>query len=257
MINTRMKSHVLTTHFATLLTLLTLSLAYTTANAALIVNIEGVRGSGVTTWTLSGSATFTSNGKKNIIRTGTEKGSNQYAEGDTGEVQGPKEEGGRENRQLIRKEATTKKIIDNKGQLYAVTPVTTPTITVNKQKRTITHIYLNPNCINNSRDNALALKCWGGADYFGIRVNSTLNYANSADKNTTWTGSFKVNLDISNFNPGTYKSSESGYLFASNVQVKVTEKTTTSVPEPASLALFGLALAGLGFSRRVARAREH
>ena len=52
-------------HFATsplrhpsqLVTLIGLALACATANAALIVNVEGVRGSGVTTWTLSGSDT--------------------------------------------------------------------------------------------------------------------------------------------------------------------------------------------------------
>ena len=40
-----------------LVTLIGLTLACATANAALMVNVEGVRGSGKTTWTLSGSST--------------------------------------------------------------------------------------------------------------------------------------------------------------------------------------------------------
>ena len=44
-------------HASRLVTLIGLALACATANAALLVNVEGVRGSGVTTWTLSGSGT--------------------------------------------------------------------------------------------------------------------------------------------------------------------------------------------------------
>ena len=65
-------------HASRLVTLIGLALACATTNAALIVNVEGVRGSGKTTWTLSGSST---SGTGNTIRTGTK--SNNYSLGDT------------------------------------------------------------------------------------------------------------------------------------------------------------------------------
>ena len=52
-------------HFATLVLL---ALACTTANAALIINVEGVRGSGKTTWTLSGSSTIVDDGSNRLVR---------------------------------------------------------------------------------------------------------------------------------------------------------------------------------------------
>ena len=65
-------------HASRLVTLIGLALACATANAALIVNVEGVRGSGKTTWTLSGSGKADS---AYTIRTGTK--SNNYSLGDT------------------------------------------------------------------------------------------------------------------------------------------------------------------------------
>ena len=68
-------------HASRLVTLVLLTLAGATANAVLIVNVEGVRGSGKTTWTLSGSSTASFRG---TIRTST--GGNSYDSGDTTQV---------------------------------------------------------------------------------------------------------------------------------------------------------------------------
>ena len=68
-----------------------------------------------------------------------------------------------------------------------------------------------------------------------------------------------LDLDISNFKPGTYRSA-SGYTpnFAQTGDIifrfKETAKTA-SVPDPSSLALLGLALAGLRFSRKLTSAQ--
>ena len=70
-------------------------------------------------------------------------------------------------------------------------------------------------------------------------------YAFGASSN--WSGRFTLDLDISNFNIGSYTSA--GLNFSeNNMRFNFTE--TASVPEPSSLALLGLALTGLSFSRK-------
>ena len=198
-------------HFTTLVLL---ALAGTTANAALLINVEGVRGSGKTTWTLSGSSKA---GSAHTIRTGTK--STNYSLGDT----------------LLSRQFLSAKTKVNKDSLFAVTE--SGRITMGSETRTITHIFLGPYGIKLGDEEP---------SFFGIRVDSPLPYTKGAS--SSWSGRFTLNLDIGNFKPGSYKSPGFGFS-GKDTRLHFTENA--SVPEPSSLALLGLALTGLRFSRKL------
>ena len=202
-------------HASRLVTLVVLALAGTAANATLIVNVEGVRGSGKTTWTLSGSDKTTQAG---TIRSGTK--SNTFSSDDTIEAS--------DKGRFLSDKTMQNRLFALKGSAK---------ITIGGVTRNIAHIFLD------SDD--------GGpdGDDFGIRTKSKLDY--KASTAFSWSGRFTLDLDISKFNLGSYTDSLGGNFYAANASgtVRLNFKET-SVPEPSSLALLGLALTSLGFSRK-------
>ena len=217
-------------HASRLVTLIGLALTCATANAALIINVEGVRGSGKTTWTMSGSSTTGANG--GTIGTSTDM---RLTRGD-GRIQFDKgvqffSATGNERVRLIQT-LRSRLPLAIKGSLE---------LTVGSQKRTISHLRVSPFGFAGTKTSG---------DVLTFHVDRELSYRGNED--SSWSGSFELDLDISNFKIGTFREDHTPIsFFARSLVLTFTETVEpTSVPEPSSLTLLGLALAGLSFWRK-------
>lgn len=187
------------------------------ASATLMISVTGSSGAGVTTWELSGTSSASDSG---TVR--TPAGSASFSPDDSMEIGSPN------SGSFI--------IPAINNTLFAVTGAAS--VTIGADTETITHIFLD--------DDGVAF------DDLGIRTSSSIGYLST--EMSSWMGSFTVNLDIDTFTPGTYALAGvvngffNGPDFAQAGDVSLT--ISKKVPEPGTLALFGLGLAGLGIARR-------
>jgi hypothetical protein len=148
-----------------------LSLSSAPSSAAVVIGIEGVAGSGVTTITFSGSSVTTA--ANSLFTTGV----GGWSEGSAFQPIGPNDE------QFLSDPTIQDVRYDLTGNV---------TITIGSQTRALTQIFLDED---------------GGdtnADDFGLRVGSALSYASG--EAVTFSGSGTIALDISAFNSGRFSN---------------------------------------------------
>ncbi|MGK7883195.1 MAG: PEP-CTERM sorting domain-containing protein [Crocosphaera sp.] len=182
------------------------------ANAAILVDVTGVAGSGTTTWTLSGSTTAQSGG---TFRTNSLNGSNG---GDTVEIGNP-----------------------NSGNFIADAGISdtvfsllsgSATITAGSNSESLTGIFLDDDGTS--------------ADDLGFRVLSSLSY--SSGDTISFSGTFTLGVDLNQLIQDNYDI-QVGTRFVDGTGTDFVLNISEQVPEPTSLVAL-LGLGGLGFISR-------
>lgn len=197
---------------ARMLALAVAAAAGTASAQTLFIDVVGNPGSGVTTWTFSGSSTTSAAFvAPATIRTNV---ANSFNAGDSGQFP-----------------FGLDTILDTSIQDVVFTLTGNASVTVGNQTRTITGIYLDDD--------------GGSADDMGIRVDTDLVYGNSEP--SSWTGSGTANIDINTFDlngsPWSLNGFDGQAIFLSPETV-----VTFRIPTPGSVAVLGIA--GLATLRR-------
>lgn len=190
-----------------------LCLGARSSQAALVIDVSGAPGSGVTTWVFSGTSTSILGG---TIRTGV--GTNNFDVGDSFEP-----------------DVTGNFISNGARQNVLLEVLGSASITVGGVTRTITHVFLD--------DDGAA------RDDIGIRTLTALDFA--AGQASSWTGSFTVAIDINEFTVGTYRlnttqSNGGGFVFAGIDDSILNFSTSTDIPEPGTKWMCALGFAMVG-----------
>ncbi len=176
-----------------------------TASADLILDIVGAPGSGATTWTFNGSQ---------------EAGASGYFDDNTLQFADSWYNVG----DLFADGATYSELNEPVGG--------SATITIGGSTRNIDRLFLH---------NTGTL----GGDDLGLGVDGSANFEFVAGQVVSWSGSFTLTQDISNFHTGTFGSSNLGGASTNNLPLTV---RVNAVPEPSSVTL--LAFAGVAGAMR-------
>lgn len=198
-----------------IVTLTVTSLAFTSvANATLIVNITGVPGSGETIWRFSGSTTT--------------KGSGYFE--NSGQI------GNSDSWQNVAK-YTTKDDLEigakRDGEISGQA-----SLTIAGKTRNIDLVWVD-------RDSK-------SLDDFGIGVDGKTRFRFKDGDRISWNGTLRVKgIDINDISLAGLPASLQASKYGTRKDVSIPLQINISVvPEPATLGLFGLGLAGLGFAAR-------